>query len=84
MISNATIGHLHIVDVDGTTYDIGNKQAKKSKIGEPVVKLYVLNDRFWLRLALFSDVVSDHATLTLILFRPTPQMPRKKRLETSF
>ncbi|KAI9593419.1 Mycolic acid cyclopropane synthetase-domain-containing protein [Syncephalis fuscata] len=57
MISRATVGHLHIVDVDGTTYDIGNKAARESKSGDdPVVKLYVLNDRFWLRLALFSDV----------------------------
>ncbi|KAL9601062.1 MAG: hypothetical protein Q9219_002771 [cf. Caloplaca sp. 3 TL-2023] len=53
LLSRVQIGHVNIVDIDGSEVICGERWAKK---GVPSVELRVLKEAFWVRLLLFADM----------------------------
>lgn len=54
VLSKIQLGTLEIDDADGTTHVIGQKQRDEKYLG---AKITVHKDTFWVRLALFADMV---------------------------
>lgn len=62
LLSRIQVGHLKIVDVDGTTTVYGQKHVangflEQSVYSIPQTELTVHKDTFWVRMLLFADMV---------------------------
>ena len=63
LFSRIKVGHLTIIESDGTTTTFGNKKlegtfnVERSVYSIPEVELRVHRDIFWLRMLLFADMV---------------------------
>lgn len=56
LLQSIEVGQLNIVEKDGSEIVCGNGALSRSEV--PVARLKVLKEVFWLRLALFADMVS--------------------------
>ena len=56
LLRTIEVGQLNILEKDGREVVCGNATLSRSEV--PVARLKVLKDAFWLRLALFADMVS--------------------------